>query len=255
MKRLRRIKPSPSMVVASIALLVALGGTSIAAVAVTVPRNSIGTLQLRDNSVVSSKVKNGSLLARDFRSGQLPRGLRGVQGPAGPAGPAGAAGPAGPAGATGPAGLASPGYVAEVINASTTSSSSNSSDSWSTISGSSTTVTVPTGETDKLVAFFSGTSACYGGPDNTTQRCSIRITVDGNELSPALDTDSVFDSAENDTDAPTTSGSRASHTMVRYSGNLSAGAHTVLVQQQVSNTSTTFRLVGWDLTIERIKAA
>jgi hypothetical protein len=183
---------------------------------------------------VSAKVKNGSLLARDFRSGQLPRGLRGVQGPGG---------------------VASAGYVAEVINASTTSASSNSSDSWSTISDSSTTVTVPTGETDKLVAFFSGVSACYGGPANTTQRCSIRITVDGNELSPALDTDSQFDYANNDTDAPTSSGTRASHTMVRYSGNLSAGSHTVVVQQQVSNTSTTFRLIGWDLTIERIKAA
>ena len=255
MTRLRRIKPSPSMVVAAIALLVALGGTSIAAVTVVLPRNSVGTLQLQDNAVVSSKVKNGSLLARDFRSGQLPRGLRGLRGLEGPPGPAGAAGTAGPAGATGPAGVAAPGYVAEVINTASTSSSSNSSDSWSTISGSSTTVTVPTGETDKLVAFFSGVSACYGGPANTTQRCSIRITVDGNELNPALDTDSQFDYANNDVDAPTNSGTRASHTMVRYSGNLSAGAHTVLVQQQVSNTSTTFRLVGFDLTIQRIKVA
>ena len=192
MKRLRRIKPSPSMVVAAIALLVALGGTSIAAVAVAVPRNSVGTLQLRDNSVVSSKVKNGSLLARDFRSGQLPRGRRGVQGPGGPAGPAGPAGAAGPTGATGPAGVASAGYVAEVINASTTSASSNSSDSWSTISGSSTTVTVPAGETDKIVAFFSGVSACYGGPSDTTQRCSIRITVDGNELTLTQDPPLMF---------------------------------------------------------------
>ena len=53
----------------------------------------------------------------------------------------------------------------------------------------------------------------------------------------------TVDYANNDVDAPTNSGTRASHTMVRYSGNLSAGAHTVLVQQQVSNTSTTFRLV------------
>ena len=47
MRRFHRVKPSPSMVVASLALLIALGGTGVAAVAVAVPRNSIGTLQLK----------------------------------------------------------------------------------------------------------------------------------------------------------------------------------------------------------------
>ena len=81
------------MVVASIALFVALAGTSVAAVSQLVPRNSVGTPQLRNNAVVSAKVRNGSLLRADFRSGQIPAG------PAGPAGPQGPAGPAGPAGA------------------------------------------------------------------------------------------------------------------------------------------------------------
>lgn len=79
------------MVVASIALLVALGGTSIAAVN-ALPNNSVGTPQLKGNAVISSKVKNGSLLSADFKVGQIPPG------PAGPAGPQGAAGPAGAAG-------------------------------------------------------------------------------------------------------------------------------------------------------------
>lgn len=83
-----RFRPSPALIVACFALLVALGGTSIAAVN-ALPRNSVGTAQLKNNAVVSSKVKDGSLLAKDFASGQLQ---------AGPAGPAGAAGPAGPAG-------------------------------------------------------------------------------------------------------------------------------------------------------------
>jgi hypothetical protein len=76
-----------------IALFVALGGTGYA---VTVlPKNSVGTAQLKKNAVISSKVKNHSLLAADFKLGQLPAG---AAGPPGPAGAAGASGPSGPAG-------------------------------------------------------------------------------------------------------------------------------------------------------------
>jgi len=95
------------MVVACIALLVALGGTSMAAVT-QLSRNSVGTLQLKDGSVTNPKIRNNainsakvaarSLLRSDFAPGQLPAG---PTGPQGPAGPAGAAGPAGPAGVIG----------------------------------------------------------------------------------------------------------------------------------------------------------
>ena len=98
------------MIVACLALLVALGGTSVAAVS-QLARNSVGTPQLRtgavtnpklrNNTVNSAKVRNRSLLRVDFRPGQLPAGPVGPQGPAGPAGAAGAAGPAGPAGVIG----------------------------------------------------------------------------------------------------------------------------------------------------------
>jgi hypothetical protein len=91
--------------VAYAALFVALSGSAVAA-GVALPRNSVGTPQLRANAVVSSKVKNGSLLVADFRPGQIPAGPPGLTGPAGPAGPAGAAGPQGPAGPAGPAGAA-----------------------------------------------------------------------------------------------------------------------------------------------------
>jgi hypothetical protein len=84
------------MVVACFALFVALAGTSVAAVSVVLPRNSVGNAQIKNNSVTASKVKDGSLLSADFKAGQIPAGA------AGPAGPAGAAGPAGPAGAAGP---------------------------------------------------------------------------------------------------------------------------------------------------------
>ena len=106
MSVIRRLRPTPSMVVACTALLFALAGTSVAAYQQVVPRNSVGTLQLKNNAVTAAKVKNGSLVRADFRSGQVPAGPRGLPGPQGPAGPAGAAGPAGPAGAAGAAGTA-----------------------------------------------------------------------------------------------------------------------------------------------------
>jgi hypothetical protein len=81
-------------VVAYLALFLALGGTAFAAA--SLPRNSVGSKQLRNNAVTSAKVRNGSLTARDFRNGSLPRG---PQGPAGPAGPAGPQGPPGSSGA------------------------------------------------------------------------------------------------------------------------------------------------------------
>jgi len=97
--RLLRHRPSPAIVIACVALLLALGGVSWAATAL--PPNSVGTAQLKNNAVTSSKVKNHSLLRADFKSGQIPKG------PAGPAGATGPAGPQGPKGPTGPAGPAS----------------------------------------------------------------------------------------------------------------------------------------------------
>jgi hypothetical protein len=101
-------RPSPAMVVACLALLVALGGTSVAAVN-QLGRNTVGSPQIvngavtnpkiRNNAVNSAKVANRSLLRSDFAPGQLPAGPTGPQGPAGPAGPAGAAGPTGVIGA------------------------------------------------------------------------------------------------------------------------------------------------------------
>jgi hypothetical protein len=90
-----RLRPtkllSPATVIASIALLVALAGTSVAAVS-ALPRASVGTVQLKDNAVTSRKVKNFSLVRSDFKLGQIPRGPTGARGPQGPPGPAGAAG-------------------------------------------------------------------------------------------------------------------------------------------------------------------
>lgn len=121
-------KPSPSMLVAVAALIVALGGTSYAATRLS--KNSVGPRQIKKNAVTkkkirknsvtarkisknavttskiraravsrpklrsgavtSSKVKNHSLHAWDFQRNSLPSGPRGATGPAGPIeGPAG----------------------------------------------------------------------------------------------------------------------------------------------------------------------
>ena len=98
MRNVRLRRPSPALVVASLALAVALGGTSYATV-LQVPRASVGTPQLKNgavttpklarNAVTSAKVRNGSLLRADFRANSLPRGPAGPPGPAGPAGPPG----------------------------------------------------------------------------------------------------------------------------------------------------------------------
>jgi len=67
---MKRQRITPSLVISVIALIVALGGVSYAAI--KIPKNSVGTKQLKKNSVTSAKVRNGTLLRNDFKSGQLP---------------------------------------------------------------------------------------------------------------------------------------------------------------------------------------
>lgn len=123
-RRPRRI--SSAHVLAGTALFVALGGTSYAAV--SLPRNSVGSTQLRPgavassdlraNAVTSAKVRNGTLgvadLSRRARSELQqpgpagPAGPPGVPGSPGAPGPAGPSGPPGPSGPQGPAGIVTP---------------------------------------------------------------------------------------------------------------------------------------------------
>jgi hypothetical protein len=100
---LLRPRLSFASVVALLALFVALGGT---AYALSIPKHSVGTRQLKDGAVTkpklradavdSSRVLDGALLARDFRAGQLPAG------PPGPPGDKGDKGDQGDQGVPGP---------------------------------------------------------------------------------------------------------------------------------------------------------
>lgn len=132
---LKRIKPSPAMAVALVALFVALASGAYAQA--NLPANSVGTAQIRNNAVTNAKIANNSvgtlkiraraigparlangavgsqqvrshsLLASDFAPGQLPAGPQGPTGPQGPAGAVGSpgAGPQGPIGPQGPQGI------------------------------------------------------------------------------------------------------------------------------------------------------
>ena len=87
--------------VSCLALFIALGGASYAAVAL--PKNSVGTKQIVAGAIDNSKIKKGSLLASAFKSGQL---RAGAQGPAGTQGAKGDTGAQGPPGAGSPTRLA-----------------------------------------------------------------------------------------------------------------------------------------------------
>ena len=111
MSRVRVRRPSPALILASLALLIALTGTSYATV-LNVPDGSVTTAKIKNgavttpklkndavsidklaaNAVTAAQVKNGSLLKEDFKSGQLPAGPPGPQGPRGVPGPKGAPG-------------------------------------------------------------------------------------------------------------------------------------------------------------------
>jgi hypothetical protein len=97
-------RPSPAVVISLIALFVALGGTSFAAVTL-VAKNSVGSPQVINGSLLKKDLNKKTIAAlKGNRGARGPAGAAGAAGAAGPAGPAGAVGAAGPAGATGPAG-------------------------------------------------------------------------------------------------------------------------------------------------------
>ncbi len=94
--------PSPAMIVATLALVLALSGTAVASGLITgaqiknntvssvdVKNNSIQSVDVKNNSVTTADVKNGTLLAADFAPGVLQAG---APGPAGPQGAPGLAG-------------------------------------------------------------------------------------------------------------------------------------------------------------------
>ena len=91
---MRLPRPTYANVMSTVAVFIALGGTSYAVT--KLPKGAVGERELKRNAVTGDKVKDGSLSAADLAgglaSGSGARGPRGAEGPAGPAGPAGANG-------------------------------------------------------------------------------------------------------------------------------------------------------------------
>jgi hypothetical protein len=86
-------------VVATLALFIALGGTSYAAA--TLKKNSVGSRQIRTNAVGASEIRTSAVTDKEIRDDTISlrdialsarNSLRGTPGPAGPPGPAGAPG-------------------------------------------------------------------------------------------------------------------------------------------------------------------
>jgi len=88
---------TPTVLAATALAVAALGATPLghAAGKLVLPTNSVGSKQLQKGAVTGLKVKDGTLTASDFATGQLPAG------PQGPKGDAGATGAQGPKGDTG----------------------------------------------------------------------------------------------------------------------------------------------------------
>jgi hypothetical protein len=106
-------RPTPAMVVAFIALLAALSGTAVALPgrdtvdSGDIKRGAVKRSDVGRNAITSAKVRNGSLLAADFKAGEIPPGPQGEKGDKGDKGdpcqssdPA-CHGPQGPPGANG----------------------------------------------------------------------------------------------------------------------------------------------------------
>jgi hypothetical protein len=119
MFNLRRLRASPAMVVAFIALFVALGGSGYAVTRTLLPSgsaakkkpglpgNSVGTKQLKNGAVTGIKIKPGSVGPRNLNSAAKaaltgPKGDTGSTGPTGAQGQQGVQGGQGQPGAPGP---------------------------------------------------------------------------------------------------------------------------------------------------------
>ena len=98
MKNLRQ-RLNYANVTATLALFIALGGTSYAVT--QLPPNSVGSAQIRSSAVGGSELKRNAVTSRSIRSRSVAlsditpgarRALQGAQGPMGPQGPAGPAG-------------------------------------------------------------------------------------------------------------------------------------------------------------------
>jgi hypothetical protein len=233
---LRRVTPhlTYANVVSTLCLFIVLGGTSYAAVKLAknsvgskqIARNAVKASETARNSVGSAEVIDRSLLAKDFKPGQLPAAGPGATGPAGATGSAGAAGPAGPPGPPGPTrGATSAGleavpplaFVAVVPN-------------------TSHPIDMPS--TGRLFAIGTGTFKAVCGPDPCTVELRLWVIPQGGTGESIHGTLRVLSAAA-------TQSVEKTLTMLGVSDSLPAGTHTIFIGRQITQgTGVTFTASG-----------
>jgi hypothetical protein len=179
-------------VIAYLALFVALGGSSYAAVRLTpgsvssvaLAKGAVTHSKLASNSVTSTNVKNRGLTAADFKAGAVLQGLKGDVGPTGSkgldgiAGLKGAAGPQGIQGPAGKDGSASIAAKARLANSVTAPHGAST-----TVPLSSATWTQSAGQLDLIAGSvtLAVPSSCTGSFGN-----DVVISVDGTPATLAV---------------------------------------------------------------------
>jgi hypothetical protein len=166
-----KFRPSPALVVSTIALLVASGGTSYAAL--TLPRNSVGTRQIRNKAVTLPKIAPGA---------QKALAKAGPQGPPGAQGQPGAPGQNGTNGTNGAPGTA---RAYGLVNGTTVTQSKNI-----------------TGVTNPFVGKYCVSLAAGIDPSTTGVEVTPDFTIDDTSFSPGNGKQAIVEWASNGFDCP-----------------------------------------------------
>lgn len=86
-KRVSRLRPQPATVISLIALFISLSGIAYAA---ALPKNSVGSKQIKKNAVIKAKIRAGAVDSRTILDGSIePTDLSASAKTSGPTGPAG----------------------------------------------------------------------------------------------------------------------------------------------------------------------
>lgn len=217
-------------VMATLALFLALGGGAYAAI--TLPRNSVKAKQIAKDAVGASEIKagavrspevvDGSLFAKDFKTGELPEGARGAQGPQGPQGAQGPQGPQGNEGDQGDTGPPGPtfGFANGVHDPSP-------ADSFPPLS-LDRTITLPTAGRLWVFGNIEATVICAAGPDPCTFQWGLYVTDPGD---PDPSHAEPLDGSMREVTTAAGTSKTEKHSMFGLSGNLPAGQRRIFVGQ------------------------
>lgn len=129
--------------------------------------------------------------------------------------------------------------MAVAVGSTIDQTNSTADTTWYDLPTATTTVDLPYAA-GLLTARFTAESMCTGG-----DYASIRILLDGTELTPASETDQAFDSSDGATE---TAFSWESHAMERFTTDVVSGSHTVTVQW--NSGCTEFRIDDWSLVVD-----